>query len=48
MKQLAFFMNPSRLPWKIYLTIVRLDLHCESPYFHGLWYFYLMMVLKAD
>ena len=22
--------------------IVRPDLQCESPYFHGLWYFYLM------
>jgi hypothetical protein len=21
--------------------IVRPDLQCESPYFHGLWYFYL-------
>ena len=42
MKQLAFFMNPSRLCWKInYLRIVRPDLQCESPYFHGLWSFYL-------
>ena len=27
---------------KIYLMIVKLDLQCKSPYFHGLWYFYLI------
>ena len=36
MKQLAFFMNPSRLSWENDLTIVRPDLQCESPHFHGL------------
>jgi hypothetical protein len=23
--------------------IIRPDLQCESPYFHGLWYFYLSL-----
>ena len=49
MKQLAFFMNPSRLSWKInYLMIVRPDLQCESPYSHGLWYFYLRISTGYD
>ena len=36
MKQLAFFMNPSPLSWKIISSF-----QCESPYFRGWWCFYL-------
>jgi hypothetical protein len=29
-----------------YLMIVIPDLECKSPYFHGLWYFYLNCVFR--
>ena len=41
MKQLAFFMNPSLLSWKIISWFWDHIFNGESPYFHGLWYFYL-------
>jgi hypothetical protein len=33
---------------KNYLMIVRPDLQSKSPYFHGLWYFYLILVVSNN
>ena len=45
MKQLAFFMNPSRLSWKIISWLSDQIFNAiKSPYFHGLWHFYLIPI----
>ena len=44
MKQLAFVLHESFSSiLENYLMLVRPDLQCESPYFLGLWYFYLKL-----
>ena len=44
MKQLPIFMNPSRLSWKIISRSSDQIFNASSPYFHGLWYFYLPLL----
>ena len=49
MKQLASFMNPSLLSWKIISWLSDQVFNAiKSPYFQGLWYFYLSSSVPAS